>query len=95
MMALLKNFFAEKQTTSETQKSAQCGTWTKHAEGGTFTSPNYPSKYPPDRECVYIIEGAGADGVHVDLPQTGLGDSDIESDNCLSAINETIRLMNK
>lgn len=22
-----------------------------------FTSPNYPSKYPPDRECIYIIEG--------------------------------------
>jgi len=48
----------EKQTTSETQKSVQCGTWTKHAEGGIFTSPNYPSKYPPDRECIYIIEAA-------------------------------------
>nr|XP_037843931.1 neuropilin and tolloid-like protein 1 isoform X4 [Chlorocebus sabaeus] len=46
----------EKQTTSETQRSVQCGTWTKHAEGGIFTSPNYPSKYPPDRECIYIIE---------------------------------------
>lgn len=52
-------FFTEKQTTSETQKSVQCGTWTKHAEGGIFTSPNYPSKYPPDRECIYIIEGKG------------------------------------
>ncbi|XP_060030026.1 neuropilin and tolloid-like protein 1 isoform X5 [Erinaceus europaeus] len=49
---------AEKQITSETQKSVQCGTWTKHAEGGIFTSPNYPSKYPPDRECIYIIEAA-------------------------------------
>ncbi|KAM7125007.1 neuropilin and tolloid-like protein 1 isoform 2-T2 [Molossus nigricans] len=48
----------EKQTTSETQKSVQCGTWTKHAQGGVFTSPNYPSKYPPDRECIYIIEAA-------------------------------------
>ncbi|XP_037843930.1 neuropilin and tolloid-like protein 1 isoform X2 [Chlorocebus sabaeus] len=48
----------EKQTTSETQRSVQCGTWTKHAEGGIFTSPNYPSKYPPDRECIYIIEAA-------------------------------------
>lgn len=53
------SFFTEKQTTSETQKSVQCGTWTKHAEGGIFTSPNYPSKYPPDRECIYIIEGKG------------------------------------
>lgn len=61
MMALFNFFFffPEKQTTSETQKSVQCGTWTKHAEGGVFTSPNYPSKYPPDRECVYIIEGEG------------------------------------
>ncbi|XP_029402807.1 neuropilin and tolloid-like protein 1 isoform X2 [Mus pahari] len=48
----------EKLITPETQKSVQCGTWTKHAEGGIFTSPNYPSKYPPDRECVYIIEAA-------------------------------------
>lgn len=59
MMALFKFLFCstEKQITPETQKSVQCGTWTKHAEGGVFTSPNYPSKYPPDRECVYIIEG--------------------------------------
>ncbi|NWR95248.1 NETO1 protein, partial [Furnarius figulus] len=48
----------EKQTTSEAQKPVQCGTWTKYAEGGIFTSPNYPNKYPPDRECVYIIEAA-------------------------------------
>ncbi|XP_048696087.1 neuropilin and tolloid-like protein 1 isoform X14 [Caretta caretta] len=48
----------EKQTTSEGQKPVQCGTWTKYAEGGIFTSPNYPNKYPPDRECIYIIEAA-------------------------------------
>ncbi|NWZ62344.1 NETO1 protein, partial [Acrocephalus arundinaceus] len=48
----------EKQTTSEGQRPVQCGTWTKYAEGGIFTSPNYPNKYPPDRECVYIIEAA-------------------------------------
>ncbi|XP_006903417.1 PREDICTED: neuropilin and tolloid-like protein 1-like [Elephantulus edwardii] len=48
----------EKQATSETQTTVQCGTWTKRADGGAFTSPNYPSKYPPDRECVYIIEAA-------------------------------------
>ncbi|NXY07339.1 NETO1 protein, partial [Pteruthius melanotis] len=46
----------EKQTISEGQRPVQCGTWTKYAEGGIFTSPNYPNKYPPDRECVYIIE---------------------------------------
>ncbi|XP_060100053.1 neuropilin and tolloid-like protein 1 isoform X2 [Heteronotia binoei] len=49
---------AEKQATSEGQKTVQCGTWTKYPEGGVFTSPNYPNKYPPDRECVYIIEAA-------------------------------------
>lgn len=47
----------EKQATLEGQKTVQCGTWTKYPEGGIFTSPNYPNKYPPDRECVYIIEG--------------------------------------
>ncbi|KAB1256257.1 Neuropilin and tolloid-like protein 1 [Camelus dromedarius] len=53
-----RSLFHKKQATSETQKSVQCGTWTKHADGGIFTSPNYPSKYPPDRECIYIIEAA-------------------------------------
>ncbi|EMP35643.1 Neuropilin and tolloid-like protein 1 [Chelonia mydas] len=53
-----QNSSSEKQTTSEGQKPVQCGTWTKYAEGGIFTSPNYPNKYPPDRECIYIIEAA-------------------------------------
>lgn len=35
----------------------QCGAWVKEPDGGYFTSPNYPEKYPPERECVYIIEG--------------------------------------
>ena len=35
----------------------QCGTWVKEPDGGVFTSPNYPSKYPPETECVYILEG--------------------------------------
>ncbi|XP_026885582.2 neuropilin and tolloid-like protein 1 [Electrophorus electricus] len=33
-----------------------CGTWVKEAHGGSFTSPNHPDQYPPDRECSYIIE---------------------------------------
>lgn len=74
MTALLKIVFTEKQTTSETQKSVQCGTWTKHAEGGVFTSPNYPSKYPPDRECIYIIEGEQhVDRMHRDITEIGFG----------------------
>ncbi|XP_057714243.1 neuropilin and tolloid-like protein 1 isoform X2 [Corythoichthys intestinalis] len=34
-----------------------CGAWVKEPDGGYFTSPNYPQKYPPERECIYIIEG--------------------------------------
>lgn len=37
--------------------AGQCGTWVKEPSGGCFTSPNYPEKYPPERECIYIIEG--------------------------------------
>ncbi|XP_028329147.1 neuropilin and tolloid-like protein 1 [Gouania willdenowi] len=35
-----------------------CGTWIKEPDGGYFTSPNYPEKYPPERECIYIIEAS-------------------------------------
>lgn len=38
--------------------AGQCGTWIKEPEGGYFTSPNYPEKYPPERECIYIIEAS-------------------------------------
>ncbi|XP_069476808.1 neuropilin and tolloid-like protein 1 isoform X4 [Ambystoma mexicanum] len=48
----------EKQTPPEGQKTVDCGSWTKNADGGIFTSPNYPSMYPPDTECIYIIEAA-------------------------------------
>ncbi|XP_047188138.1 neuropilin and tolloid-like protein 1 isoform X2 [Scophthalmus maximus] len=38
--------------------AGKCGTWLKEPDGGYFTSPNYPEKYPPERECVYIIEAS-------------------------------------
>ncbi|XP_034038471.1 neuropilin and tolloid-like protein 1 [Thalassophryne amazonica] len=38
--------------------AGQCGTWVKEPDGGHFTSPNYPEKYPPERECIYIIEAS-------------------------------------
>ncbi|XP_062336034.1 neuropilin and tolloid-like protein 1 isoform X1 [Osmerus eperlanus] len=41
---------------SGVKPAGQCGTWVKEPEGGLFTSPNYPNKYPPETECVYIIE---------------------------------------
>ncbi|KAJ8401479.1 hypothetical protein AAFF_G00383980 [Aldrovandia affinis] len=43
---------------SGVQPLSQCGTWIKEPEGGLFTSPNYPEKYPPERECIYILEAA-------------------------------------
>ncbi|XP_036375101.1 neuropilin and tolloid-like protein 1 [Megalops cyprinoides] len=43
---------------SGVQPAGQCGTWVKEADGGIFTSPNYPDKYPPERECIYILEAA-------------------------------------
>ncbi|XP_035287214.1 neuropilin and tolloid-like protein 1 isoform X2 [Anguilla anguilla] len=43
---------------SGVQPAGQCGTWVKEPEGGVFTSPNYPEKYPPERECIYILEAA-------------------------------------
>ncbi|KAJ0056234.1 hypothetical protein NL108_004496, partial [Boleophthalmus pectinirostris] len=34
----------------------ECGTWVRNINGGVFTSPNYPNTYPPNKECVYILE---------------------------------------
>lgn len=42
---------------SGVKPAGQCGAWVKEAEGGLFTSPNHPNKYPPNTECVYILEG--------------------------------------
>ncbi|XP_042188093.1 neuropilin and tolloid-like protein 1 isoform X2 [Callorhinchus milii] len=49
---------SDKTRSSERQKPVQCGSWIKNPNGGSFTSPNYPSMYPPDQECIYIIEAA-------------------------------------
>lgn len=38
----------------------ECGTWVRNINGGVFTSPNYPNTYPPNKECVYILEGTAA-----------------------------------
>uniref|UniRef100_S4RKI0 Neuropilin and tolloid like 2 n=1 Tax=Petromyzon marinus TaxID=7757 RepID=S4RKI0_PETMA len=36
--------------------AAQCGTWLRNPNGGSFSSSNYPGNYPPDKECIYILE---------------------------------------
>ncbi|KAA8586689.1 hypothetical protein FQN60_016381 [Etheostoma spectabile] len=46
---------AQVKNNSGVTPAGQCGTWVKESEGGYFTSPNYPEKYPPEREC-YSIE---------------------------------------
>ncbi|KAL0968311.1 hypothetical protein UPYG_G00265170 [Umbra pygmaea] len=38
------------------QNSQQCGTWIRNIDGGQFSSPNYPKTYPPNKECLYILE---------------------------------------
>ncbi|XP_062849595.1 neuropilin and tolloid-like protein 1 [Trichomycterus rosablanca] len=48
----------EVQNNSGVTPVGLCGAWIKEADGGSFTSPNYPEKYPPDRECTYIIEAS-------------------------------------
>lgn len=50
-------FFLPVKNNSGVTPAGQCGTWVKEPNGGCFTSPNYPEKYPPERECIYIIEG--------------------------------------
>lgn len=37
--------------------SRYCGNWLRNTEGGTFSSPNYPNTYPPNKECLYVLEG--------------------------------------
>eukprot|EP00066_Takifugu_rubripes_P009487 XP_003976487.1 PREDICTED: neuropilin and tolloid-like protein 1 [Takifugu rubripes] len=49
---------AQVKNNSGVTPAGQCGTWVKEPDGGYFTSPNYPEKYPPERECVYIIEAS-------------------------------------
>nr|XP_020466761.1 neuropilin and tolloid-like protein 2 isoform X2 [Monopterus albus] len=36
--------------------SHHCGSWVRNADGGTFSSPNYPNMYPRSQECLYVLE---------------------------------------
>ncbi|XP_008827859.1 neuropilin and tolloid-like protein 2 isoform X4 [Nannospalax galili] len=36
--------------------ATQCGIWVRTSNGGHFASPNYPDSYPPNKECIYILE---------------------------------------
>ncbi|XP_041123718.1 neuropilin and tolloid-like protein 2 isoform X2 [Polyodon spathula] len=65
LLILIEEGLALAQKTQEVQNvgtklkpDAQCGTWIRDHNGGLFTSPNYPDTYPPNKECVYILEAA-------------------------------------
>ncbi|TKC41926.1 hypothetical protein EI555_002137, partial [Monodon monoceros] len=38
--------------------ATQCGIWVRTSNRGHFASPNYPDSYPPNKECIYILEAA-------------------------------------
>ncbi|XP_076853438.1 neuropilin and tolloid-like protein 2 [Brachyhypopomus gauderio] len=38
------------------KQPSHCGTLIRDTNGGVFNSPNYPNTYPPNKECVYILE---------------------------------------
>ncbi|KAK2819942.1 hypothetical protein Q7C36_021588 [Tachysurus vachellii] len=63
LLIVIEEGFALAQKIRETQnedgppaKNEQCGIWTKTISGGQFMSPNYPNTYPPNKECVYVLE---------------------------------------
>uniref|UniRef100_A0A673AJM1 Neuropilin (NRP) and tolloid (TLL)-like 2b n=1 Tax=Sphaeramia orbicularis TaxID=375764 RepID=A0A673AJM1_9TELE len=41
---------------SQRPHSHHCGSWIRNTDGGTFSSPNYPDTYPPNKECLYVLE---------------------------------------
>ncbi|XP_042196247.1 neuropilin and tolloid-like protein 2 isoform X2 [Callorhinchus milii] len=62
---VLTGAIASTQKTREGQNIAarhkpatQCGVWVRNENGGYFSSPSYPQTYPPNKECVYILEAA-------------------------------------
>ncbi|XP_016523623.1 neuropilin and tolloid-like protein 2 isoform X3 [Poecilia formosa] len=40
----------------QSRNNRHCGTWVRKSDGGSFSSPNYPNTYPPNKECLYVLE---------------------------------------
>uniref|UniRef100_A0A3B1KJS3 Neuropilin and tolloid-like protein 2 n=1 Tax=Astyanax mexicanus TaxID=7994 RepID=A0A3B1KJS3_ASTMX len=38
------------------KRPTQCGSWVRNPNGGMFHSPNFPNTYPPNKDCVYVLE---------------------------------------
>ncbi|CAL8263089.1 unnamed protein product [Merluccius merluccius] len=56
--AVAQNTKASKgaKPTAQPRPRRHCGSWVRDTEGGVFSSPNYPETYPPNKECIYILE---------------------------------------
>ncbi|XP_066541616.1 neuropilin and tolloid-like protein 2 [Hoplias malabaricus] len=55
--ALAQNTKALSQNVAAAKKRpSNCGTWIRDTNGGMFSSPNYPNAYPPNKDCVYVLE---------------------------------------
>lgn len=46
----------EVQSSQSPPRTRHCGNWERNIDGGSFSSPNYPDKYPPNKECLYVLE---------------------------------------
>ncbi|XP_040024742.1 neuropilin and tolloid-like protein 2 isoform X2 [Gasterosteus aculeatus] len=47
-----------------------CGNWQRNTEGGSFSSPNYPKTYPPNKECLYVLEALPRQRIELLFDQT-------------------------
>ncbi|XP_023678472.2 neuropilin and tolloid-like protein 2 [Paramormyrops kingsleyae] len=52
------------------KSAGQCGTWIQNSNGGLFTSPNYPDTYPPNKECVFILEALPRQRIELTFDET-------------------------
>ncbi|XP_054898104.1 neuropilin and tolloid-like protein 2 isoform X2 [Poeciliopsis prolifica] len=46
----------ESRPPEQSRNNRHCGTWVRKTDGGSFSSPNYPNTYPPNKECLYVLE---------------------------------------
>ncbi|XP_062318300.1 neuropilin and tolloid-like protein 2 isoform X1 [Osmerus eperlanus] len=77
--ALAQKTKGSSQLASQTSQNArQCGTWNKSPDGGMFSSPNYPNSYPPNKECVYILEALPRQRIELKFDDTFFMESSFE-----------------
>ncbi|XP_068595991.1 neuropilin and tolloid-like protein 2 [Brachionichthys hirsutus] len=52
------------------QRFRHCGNWVRNADGGSFSSPNYPHMYPPNKECLYVLEALPRQRIELQFDET-------------------------